>query len=127
MEHECVQEENLNKFMRGIRNTITWVLGSCVAFVLTILIAVSVQGTNQKAIDKQVQKITKDYAPLIVIQDIYENNDKMLQIIQMLPQTTKDDPRYIEAIRDREEFQRNALMRASAVKRGGYSGTAMAK
>jgi hypothetical protein len=121
MEHECTMKTEIDiKFDKLQMNT-KWVIGVCAGIVVALLIVVTTQGVVQAALRKQVTKINDNYAPIIIVQDIMENNAKTVKILLSLPEMTKDDPRYQELIQDKDKFQREALQRASTAKRGGGS------
>lgn len=114
-------KDELTEMVKSLQASVRWTLGICAGAIVLLLVGYGTMQARNIDMDERLQRINDNYAPLVIVQDIYENNDKMLQIIQMLPQTSKDDPRYMEAIRDRESFQREALSRAATVKRGGYA------
>lgn len=117
-EHDCYMEEKLTKIVKALQNSVRWTLGVCVCAIVMLLVGYGTLSSQTLNNDERITKINDDYAPLIVIQDIMENNDKMIEIFQIIPQTSKDDIRYKEAIMARDKFQREALQRASTSKRG---------
>jgi len=117
-EHACIMEEKINHAIDDIRNTVKWALGVFAGFILFLVISVVTLGGTAVTNQNSIEKINNDYAPLMVIQDISHDNANLIKIIQMLPSTTKDDPRYIEAINESLQFRSEALRRASTSKRG---------
>lgn len=113
----CIMEERLTKAVEDVKNSIRWTLGICVTVLIGLVIWTATLRADQVTTQTQVMKINDDYAPLIVIQDIFENNDKMVEIFQIISNNVKPDERYNEAIRSRDKFQRDALMKISAAKR----------
>lgn len=109
----------LTTMVDKLQNWVKWTLGICVGFIVLLVVGITVFQTKQAALSEMVMKINYDYAPLIVIQDIAKDNRNLIKIIQMLPETTKDDPRYLNAITESESFQNEALRRAAGAKRGG--------
>ena len=120
-EHACIMEEKINHAIDDIRNTVKWALGVFAGFILFLVISVVTLGVTAVTNQNSIEKINNDYAPLMVIQDISHDNANLIKIIQMLPSTTKDDPRYIEAINESLQFRSEALRRASASKRGSIT------
>lgn len=112
---KCKIEAEVKK-MRAITQ---WLIGITIPILLLLVIAITRIDGKQSDNETRITKINNDYAPLIVIQDIMENNDHLLNIIQSIPRTTIDDQRYLNAVKSRDEFQRKALQRASTVKRSG--------
>lgn len=122
MKHEdCEMKDDLTKAIEGIKNQNRWFMSIFGGAIILLLVGYGNIGTTVSNNTGRITKINNDYAPLIVIQDIMENNDRFIKIIQLIPQTDKDDPRYLDAIREREIFQREALQRASGTKRSGSS------
>ena len=111
-------EHKITSAVNDIRSTVKWGLGIFAGFILFIVISVVTLGGTALENKKDIKTIRDDYAPLLVIQDISHDNMLLIKTIQMLPTTTKDDPRYINAINESLEFRSEALRRASSVKRG---------
>ena len=110
--------------LKKMTNFLRWVLGITVPLLL-ILIGSAVRAeVKTNAVEKQVQKINDDYTPLFVMEGIVGSNDKLINILNVLPQTTRDDPRYLDAIKERNDFQREILNRAALSKRGTVKGSA---
>ena len=122
MTEPCIMKDELTKAVEGIKTQNRWFMGIFGGAVILLLVGYGALGSGHIATKTQITKINDDYAPLMIIQDIMESSDKSNQIILMIPQTAKDDPRYLEAINDREKFQREAIQRISSVKRGNPSG-----
>ena len=113
----CIMEERLTKAVEDIKTSIRWTLGICCTVLIGLVIWTATLRADQVTTQTQVMKINDDYAPLIIIQDIFENNDKMVEIFQIISNNAKSDERYTEAIRSRDKFQRDALMKISVAKR----------
>ena len=122
-QHECKMEDKFAVEVKNLRKTITVWLGFCVGAIVLLLVGYGAIGRAQMEDSRMITKINNDYAPLIIIQDISKDNRNLINILQMLPQTTKDDPRYIKAITESQEFQTEALRRASSVKRSASGGS----
>lgn len=114
----CVMEAKILKIIDDIKSSIRWTLGICVSALVGLLIWTATLRADQITNEEQLIKINNDYAPLMVIQDIFENNDKMIEIVSIISNSSKPDERYKEAIRSRDKFQRDALLKISATKRG---------
>lgn len=119
--NNCPMEAVITKAIEDIRSSIRLTLGICASAMVGLIIWTATLRADQVTTQTQVTKITNDYTPLIVIQDVLENNDRMISILQIISNSAKDDPRYHEAIQARDKFQREALQRASTAKRGGSS------
>jgi hypothetical protein len=105
--------------LKKMRQTMTWFVGITIPILILIIGGwgrAEVRITNTSEI---VQKINDDYTPLFVMEGITGSTDKLINILNILPTTTKEDPRYIEAIRDREEFNREILTTAARTRGGG--------
>jgi hypothetical protein len=66
-----------------------------------------------------VEKIRKDYMPFQVTKQIFENNDRMIEIFQIISNSGESavGPLYKEAIKSRDKFQRDALLNLQEVRR----------
>jgi hypothetical protein len=122
MEHECTMKDELTKAVEGIKTQNRWFMGIFGGAVILLLVGYGTLSNGYVTNKTNITKITNDYAPLIVVQDIMENNDRMISIMQIISNSAKDDPRYQEAIHARDKFQREALQRAATTKRGGGGG-----
>jgi hypothetical protein len=122
MEHECTMKDELTKAVEGIKTQNRWFMGIFGGAVILLLVGYGTLSNGYVTNKTNITKITNDYAPLIVVQDIMENNDRMISIMQIISNSAKDDPRYQEAIHARDKFQREALQRAATTKRGGGVG-----
>ena len=71
-----------------------------------------------KATQKQVQKITDDYLPYFAFEYIVESNQRLIDVLITLPYTTKDDPRYKEAIEKWNKLQNDVVKQVGQSKRG---------
>jgi hypothetical protein len=127
-EHECKQEaifhdikENIEKTVKNLKQTVQWVLGISVAFILLLVVGVTETRFRQSTIEEQVRKINDDYTPLFIMRGITGSNDRLIDVIRSLPDSTKDDRRYLDAIKSRDDFQREILEMASSAKRSGGS------
>ena len=118
MSEPCIMEEKINKAIDDIRSKVKWAGGIFAGFILFLIISVVTFGgtaVNNKA---DIKKINDNYAPLEVLQDISHDNMNLIKVLQMLPNTTKDDPRYINIMNETFQFRSEALRRASSTKRG---------
>jgi len=119
--NNCVMEEKLIKAIEDNKTQNRWFMGIFGGAIILLLVGYGVLSNGYITNKSNISKITDDYAPLIVIQDILENNDRMISVMQIISNSAKDDPRYQEAINARNKFQREALQRASTAKRGAGS------
>jgi len=108
-------ESELKKMASFLR----WILGIMVPFMMILAGGAIRAEVKANDLEKRVQTINDDYTPLFVMEGIVGSNDKLINILNVLSQTTKDDPRYVDAIKERTEFQREILNRAALSKRGG--------
>ena len=123
MNHECRMKDELTEMVKSLQNSVKWTLGICAGTILFLVIAIVTVQTKQTAHEAWLQKINDNYAPLVVVQDISKDNSNLIKVLQMLPETTKDDPRYINAVNESQAFQTEALRRAASAKRStGGSG-----
>lgn len=123
MKDECIMKDELTEMVKSLQNSVKWTLGICAGAVLFLVIAIATIQTKQTTQETWLQKINDNYAPLVVVQDIAKDNSNLIKILQMLPETTKDDPRYINAVNESQLFQTEALRRAASAKRStGGSG-----
>lgn len=123
MDHECTMKDEIDIKFDKIQTNVKWVLSICAGMIVLLLIGMTTQSVVQKALREKVNTINKDYAPLEVIQDIMENSARTNKILIAIPQMTKDDPRYLQMVEDKEKFQQEALQRLGNAKRGGSSNT----
>ena len=119
MSEPCIMKDELTKMVEKLQRSVKWTLSICVGALLILIISVTTLGGTSVQNSRQIEKINDDYAPLVVLQDMAKDNADLIKIIQMLPNTTKDDLRYINAINESMQFRSEALRRASAVKRSG--------
>lgn len=117
MNHDCTMRDELTEMVKSLQNSVKWTLGICAGAILFLVIATATIQAKQTAQEAWLQKINDNYAPLILIQDISKDNSNLIKILQMLPETTKDDPRYINAVNESQSFQTEALRRAAITKR----------
>ena len=127
-EHECKYEmifsdikTNIEESVKSMRKTVQWVLSISIGAILMLIIAVTTLGVKQSNTETQIQKINQDYTPLFFSRAITGSNDRLIDVLMSLPATTKDDPRYLDAIKSRDEFQRTMLELVGESKRGGNS------
>lgn len=122
----CIMEEKITKAVEDIRASIRWTLGICAGAVVALIIWTATLRADQIVTQEQVTKINRDYMPFQVTRDIFENNDKMIEIFQIISNSgmNAESPLYKEAIRARDKFQRDALLNYST-KRGGTGGGAI--
>lgn len=112
-------KDEFTKAIESIRIQNRWFMGIFGGAIIALLIGYGAYGSRLSSNEAQTMKINYDYAPLVVIQDIAKDNRNLIKILQMLPETTKDDPRYLNAVAESEAFQNESLRRASGAKRGG--------
>ena len=120
-QHECIMKDELTLAIESIKTQNRWFMGIFGGAILLLLVGYGSLGTGYTTNKANITKINNDYAPLVVIQDISHDNRNLINILQLLPETTKDDLRYINAIKESQEFQAEALRRAAGSKRGGSS------
>jgi hypothetical protein len=116
-------EEKITKAVEDIRASIRWTLGICAGAVVALIIWTATLRADQIVTEELLMKVNQDYMPFQVTRDIFENNDKMIEIFQIISNSgmNAESPLYKEAIKARDKFQRDALMNYSN-KRGGSSG-----
>ena len=114
----CIMEEKINTAIDDIRSTVKWALGIFAGFILFLVISVVTVGGTSVNNKSHIKTINDNYAPIDVIRDISTDNMNLIKIIQTLPNTTKDDPRYINAVNESFQFRNEALKRAATSKRG---------
>jgi len=95
-----------------------WVLGIMIPLMVFLIGGAVRAEMKTNDLERRVQLINDEYTPLFVMEGIVGSNDKLINILNVLPQTTRDDPRYLDAIKERSEFQREILNRAALSKRG---------
>lgn len=120
-QHKCIMKDELTLAIEGFRKQLFWFMGIFGGAIILLLVGYGALGTGYTTNKANIAKINNDYAPLVVIQDISHDNRNLINILQSLPETTKDDPRYINAINESQTFQAEALRRAAGSKRGGSS------
>ena len=114
--HKCIMKDQLTKAVESIENWVKWTLAICAGAVLYTVINVSIVGTKQSNLIDKVNKIQEDYAPWETVVDLMENNERFIEVWQAIPEASKNDSRYEEAIKSRNAFQREAIQRASKSK-----------
>jgi len=112
-------EEKINKAIDKMEKAVKWQIGIFGSVILFLVISVVTLGGTSVTNKNDIKKINDNYAPLEVLQDISHDNMNLIKVLQTLPSTTRDDPRYINAINESLEFRSEALRRASSTKRGG--------
>lgn len=124
-DHECKYEmifadikTNIDKSVAGMKKTVQWVLSVSAGAILVLVIAVTTLGVRLNNTEILMQKINQDYTPLFFSRALTGSNDRLIDILLSLPGTTKDDPRYIEAIKNRDDFQREMMNLVGDSKRG---------
>ena len=105
--------------IQTMRDTLKWAIAIMIT-LLVILISGAVRAeVKQAETARQVQKINEDYLPYFAFQYIVESNQRLIDILTVLPTTTKDDPRYVEVMRKWNELQQNVTNQAGLNKRSG--------
>lgn len=115
MTREPSQERKMNVMMWIIGITFTAFLG--IGAVQMISFGEVRAQTEQNSTD--IKKIQVDYLPYFAYQYIVESNQKLINILSALPNTTKDDPRYLEAVKEWNQLQNDVIKQAGVNKTRG--------
>ena len=108
-------------------DTILWVVGVAFAAFLAVgvyqLISFGEVKAQTVSNTADIEKIRGDYLPLFAFEYIVESNNELINLISIIQQTTKDDPRYLDAIKKWNDLQQEVIRQAGQNKRSGSGGT----
>lgn len=109
-------------------DTILWIVGVAFAAFLAVgvyqLISFGEVKAQTVTNTTNIEKIQGDYLPYFAFEYIVESNNELINLISIIQQTTKDDPRYLDAIKKWNELQQEIVKQAGQNKRSGGGGTA---
>ena len=107
-------------------NLMLWIAGIAFGSFLPIAILQTISfgevraQTNNNT--ESIETIKKDYLPYFAFQNVMDMNQKMINLITTINQTTKDDPRYQQALKEWNELQNQILKQAGQNKRSSSYG-----
>ena len=90
---------------------VKWFSGISLAIIVTLIFAIAeLRGNDQKQAE-QIKKINDNYLPYEIMSAIMENNDRFIEVVNSIPEALKSDKKYQEALKNRNDFQRDILLK----------------
>ena len=107
--------------MKKLRAAQRWFITITSGVLVLLIIAITELRANDRQQQSQLKKINDNYLPFDVMNAIMENNDRFIEVINAIPQDKKGDEKYQEALKRRNEFQRNVMLQIALKNRSKLS------
>lgn len=122
---DCIYKEvfkdikaNMETTISNLKKTVQWAVGIMFFVVIGVAVNMAQNSVRITKVEEVAVNINKDYTPLFVVEGIQGSNMKLIEVLQAIPDSKKDNPRYLEAIRERNEFQAQILKQIALTRRG---------
>jgi hypothetical protein len=108
----------IEKEVKKLRATVTWVVGVGITLLVIIVGAASELRVRMSTAEEKITTINQNYTPFEIVVGLTESNEKLIDVLK----AGGDDVKFAEALKEQKDFHQEAikLMREQSMRtRGG--------